>query len=122
MPSDRRPARAAVALGYEPGRDRAPKVLAAGRGWLAERIVEAAEAAGVPIHEDAPLAELLAQVAPGEEIPPEAWEAVAEILAFLMRVDARLAEEASRAPADPAARPSDERPSPPPSGTGTPSA
>lgn len=77
----------AAALAYRSGRDSAPKVIAAGKGRIAEKILTTARAAGVPIREDPGLAEILSRLDPGEEIPPETYRAVAEILAFLYRVD-----------------------------------
>ncbi len=79
----------AAALAYRPGKDSAPRVTAAGRGKVAERILEAARAAGLPIREDAALAEVLSRLDPGEEIPPDTYRAVAEVLAFLYRLDRR---------------------------------
>jgi flagellar biosynthesis protein len=77
-----------VALGYEPGGERtAPEVLASGVGLLAERIVERAHSAGVPVREDADLAEVLGNLPVGAEIPPELYEAVAEVLAFIYRMN-----------------------------------
>ncbi|GAB4263508.1 MAG: EscU/YscU/HrcU family type III secretion system export apparatus switch protein [Deferrisomatales bacterium] len=84
--SGSRPTRAA-ALAYRADRDRAPRVTASGKGRLAERIVDLARAAGVPVREDAALAEVLSRLDPGEEIPPETYRVVAEILAFLYRLD-----------------------------------
>jgi flagellar biosynthesis protein len=81
--------RRAAALAYRPGKDTAPRVTAAGRGLVAERILEAARAAGLPVREDPALAEVLSRLDPGEEIPPETYRAVAEILAFLYRLDRR---------------------------------
>ncbi|MHB8764649.1 MAG: EscU/YscU/HrcU family type III secretion system export apparatus switch protein [Deferrisomatales bacterium] len=77
----------AAALAYRPGQDGAPRVTASGRGRVAERIVETARAAGVPVREDPGLAEVLAHLDPGDEIPPETYRAVAEVLAFLYRAD-----------------------------------
>lgn len=76
----------AVALQYELG-ERAPKVLASGAGELAKRILELAEKNKVPVHQDSSLAEILSKVAVGQEIPPETYQVVAEILAFLYRTD-----------------------------------
>lgn len=76
--------RTAVALRYRPVDDRtAPKVVASGRGWVAERILEAAFAHGIRVREDADLAEILAAVDLDEEIPVEAFIAVAEILRYV---------------------------------------
>jgi flagellar biosynthesis protein len=60
----------------------APEVVAAGRGALAERILESARAAGVPVHEDPQLADALASLALGSEVPEDLWAAVAEVLAW----------------------------------------
>jgi flagellar biosynthesis protein len=79
--------RHAAALRYEgPG---APKVVAAGRGEIAKRIIEEAKAAGVPIRDDAPLAEALGKLELQAEIPEELWVAVAEALVWAHRVDLR---------------------------------
>lgn len=84
MPADRR-ARA-VALAYEPG-DGAPKVVAKGRGLLAEEIIERAKAAGVFVHESPDLVNLLMQVDLDDRIPPNLYVAVAELLAWLYRLE-----------------------------------
>jgi len=76
--------RAAVALRYAPVDSRsAPKVVASGRGWLAEKIIEVAEAHGVSIRHDADLAEVLSAIEVGREIPVEAFVTVAEILRYV---------------------------------------
>ena len=76
----------AVALGYEPGKDLAPKVLAKGRGALAEKIMEVARAHGIPLQEDPILVELLAKVEIDQEIPSVLYQAVAEVLAFVYQL------------------------------------
>lgn len=74
----------AVALSYDPSdKEQAPSVLASGKGALAERIMAEAEAHGVPIHKDADLVQILAATEIGEEIPVEAFIAVAEILRYV---------------------------------------
>jgi flagellar biosynthesis protein len=60
----------------------APRVVAAGRGHVAAAILETAREAGVPVHEDPELADALAQLALGDEVPEELWAAVAEVLAW----------------------------------------
>lgn len=81
---DASPARTAVALRYQPADAyAAPKVVASGRGWIAEKILEVAFAHGVKVREDADLAEILAAVDLDEEIPVEAFIAVAEILRYV---------------------------------------
>jgi flagellar biosynthesis protein len=82
----------AAALRYEPGADTLPKIVAAGRGALAERMLAAAEAAGIPIRKDADLAALLAAVDTDSDIPVEAMLAVAEILAVIYRANGKLKE------------------------------
>ena len=86
-PQRRVPRQLAVALGYQPGRERAPEILARGGGLLAERILEAAREHGVPVHEDADLAEVLARLDVGSEVPEELYEAVAQLLAFIYRMN-----------------------------------
>ena len=81
------PRQVAVALGYQPGEGAAPEVLASGVGLLAERIVQAARTSGIPVHEDADLAEVLGRLDVGAEIPAELYDAVAEVLAFIYRMN-----------------------------------
>jgi flagellar biosynthesis protein len=81
----RPPARTASAIRY-PGSG-APKLVATGRGDIAERILEAARDAGVPVHEDPLLAEALARLELGTEIPPALYQAVAEVLVWALRLD-----------------------------------
>lgn len=84
--------RRAVALRYDRDGDLPPIVAASGQGFLADRIVEIAEANGVPVHRDKPLSELLARMEAGTPIPMIAFSAVAEILARIYRTDRELAE------------------------------
>lgn len=72
----------AIALQYDVG-DEAPRVIASGRGALAERIVERAKEADVPVHKDDKLAATLSKLDIGDAIPPELYEVVAEILVFV---------------------------------------
>lgn len=76
----------AIALEYDPSED-APKVIASGRGLLAERIIERAKENRVPIHQDSKLADTLSRLEVGEMIPPELYEVVAEILVFVDAMD-----------------------------------
>lgn len=76
----------AVALSYNPQED-APKIIAAGKGALAERIIEKARDAQVPIHQDDKLADTLSRLDIGDMIPPELYEVVAEILVFVDAMD-----------------------------------
>ena len=76
----------AIALEYDPSED-APKVIASGRGILAEKIIERAKEADIPVHQDDKLANTLARLDIGEMIPPELYEVVAEILVFVDAMD-----------------------------------
>lgn len=76
----------AIALSYDPNDD-APKVVASGRGILAEKIIEKAQEFDVPIHKDDKLADTLSRLEIGEMIPPELYEVVAEILIFVDSMD-----------------------------------
>jgi flagellar biosynthesis protein len=69
----------AVALKYK----EFPTIVAKGGGELARRIIEIAELYGIPIYEDPDLIEILSHLDVGEEIPPELYEVIAEVLAFL---------------------------------------
>ena len=81
---DKAPETVAVALTYKPdSKDQAPVVAASGRGYLAERIKEMAEELDIPIRQDADLVEILAATEVGQEIPVEAFVAVAEILRYV---------------------------------------
>lgn len=82
-------ARRAVALRYKPGKDHAPKVAAKGTGHVAEKIVEMARAQQIPIREDKNLVQVLARLELEQEIPPEVYRAVAEILSFIYRLSQR---------------------------------
>ena len=86
---DRRPNRrkTAAALRYRRDADAVPRVTASGRGAIAEKILKLAQEAGIPIREDASLVEVLARLDVGSEIPPQLYRAVAEILAFVYRMD-----------------------------------
>ena len=76
----------AIALEYDPS-DEAPRVVASGRGLLAEKIIERAKESDVPIHRDDKLADTLSRLEIGEMIPPELYEVVAEILLFVDSMD-----------------------------------
>ncbi len=77
----------AVALRYDRDRDLVPVVAAKGRGLIAERIKTIAEENGIPLQEDHALAEYLMSLDLYEEIPPELYQVVAEILAFIYSMD-----------------------------------
>lgn len=79
-------AKTAVAVAYQPG-ERAPKILAAGKGEIAERIIETAKENDVPFYQDNQLADTLSKLEIGSTIPPELYEVVAEILVFVDDMD-----------------------------------
>ena len=83
----------ASALSYEPGEHKAPKVIATGKGQIAEKIIEKAKEANIPIYEDAHLAEALSGIKLGSEIPAELYDVVAEVLAFISRLDEKYKKE-----------------------------
>ena len=86
--SARRPSgKRAAALRYD-GRD-APRIVASGRNLVAEKILEAAQEAGVPVREDAVLAQALETLELDTEIPPELYRAVAQALAWAYRLTGR---------------------------------
>ncbi len=76
----------AVALEYDPN-DEAPRIIATGKGILAEKIIEKAKEANVPLHQDNELADTLSRLDIGDMIPPELYEVVAEVLVFVDAMD-----------------------------------
>lgn len=94
MSEERERSKQAAALSYEAGQT-APKVVAAGRGLVAEKIIAAAMEAGVPVRSDPALARALAALDLGEEVPEAMYRAVAEALAWAYRLDAQTAERSS---------------------------
>jgi flagellar biosynthesis protein len=87
------PAKKAVALRYNPEKEKAPRVIGKGLGLVAEQILELAREHNIPIHEDRDLVEVLAKLDPGQEIPSETYLIVAEILSFIYKAN----EAASKA-------------------------
>ena len=85
------PTHFAVALKYEQGKMRAPKLIAKGADFMAKRIRELAAEAGIPIVERAPLARAIYKMVDvGEEIPEQFYSAVAEILAYVYELNRRV--------------------------------
>ena len=80
----------AVALKYDDKKNKAPRVIAKGRGDIAEKIIEVAKAHNVPLYEDKNLVQLLEALELETEIPPELYRAVAEVLAFIYRLNGRV--------------------------------
>ncbi len=81
----------AAALRYEAGADPAPRVVAKGRGAIAEEIIRRAQDGGVPIHESRELAAALMQFELDQQIPPALYVAVAEVLAWAYQLEMEVA-------------------------------
>lgn len=77
----------AVALKYEIERDNAPKVIAKGRGHVAEHILETAQKNSVPVYQDKTLVNMLMALEIDREIPPELYKAIAEVMAYVYKMD-----------------------------------
>ncbi len=91
-PSERK---AAVAIRYDIDRDKAPLVIASGRGPVADEILRIAEDNKIPLYEDPEMAKLLSKLELDTEIPPELYTLVAEVLFFVYKLD-RMAEKRER--------------------------
>ncbi|MBV8246422.1 MAG: EscU/YscU/HrcU family type III secretion system export apparatus switch protein [Candidatus Eremiobacteraeota bacterium] len=85
-----RPRPAAAALKYDPVKAEAPEIIATGRGLIAEEIVAIAKEHGVPLHQDAALVEALARLDVTDVLPRELYAVVAEVLAYVFRLDQRV--------------------------------
>ncbi len=81
----------AIALRYDEDREAAPRVVAKGAGHVAERIIEMAKANEIPVRDDPDLVQTLAQLDLGDLIPAELYPAVAEVLAYVYRMNGRKA-------------------------------
>jgi flagellar biosynthesis protein len=84
----RPPIKTAVALQYERGKAPAPKVAATGRGHVADRIIQIAREHNVPVREDPDLVQLLAKLDLGATFPGELYPVIAEVFAFIYRINA----------------------------------
>lgn len=82
--------RQAVALRYQRGRDSSPRVTASGKGRIAEIIMKKAEEAGVALMEDPDLVSMLGKIPVGQTIPPPLYRAVAEVLAYVYRINKKI--------------------------------
>jgi flagellar biosynthesis protein len=79
----------AVALKYDGKKDKAPRVVAKGRGAIAEKIIDIAKEHHVPLYEDKNLIQILEALDLETEVPPELYRAVAEVLAFIYRLNGK---------------------------------
>lgn len=73
----------AVALRYKPGLEQAPRIIAAGKGKIAEKIIRIAKEHNIHVHNDPDLVEILSELELNSEIPPELYVVVSEILVFI---------------------------------------
>jgi len=85
----------AVALSYEAMKNDAPKVIAKGKGIVADNILEKAKENNIPIQEDPTLIELLSKLNINDRIPEELYQAVAEVFAFVYRTDKEVGKSKS---------------------------
>lgn len=86
----------AAAIKYDPAKSPAPRLTAKGLGAVAEKIIERAIAAGVPLREDPDLAAALAKLPVDTQIPQALYQAIAEVLAFIYRLNQREKEKPGR--------------------------
>lgn len=86
MSEEKKKRKKAAAIQYAPG-EPAPTVIAKGKGVIAEKILEKAEEANLPVYKDEKLVEELTKIDIGDYIPPELYTVVAEILVFVTDLD-----------------------------------
>lgn len=87
MTEQKHPRKEAIALSYDPNEGDAPRVVAKGKGKIAENILDKAKEHDVPIQEDPTLVELLGQLDVDEKIPEQLYQAVAEVFAYIYQMD-----------------------------------
>lgn len=92
---DKKP-KQAIALSYTQQENTAPKVVAKGSGYMAEKILASAKQHSVPVYQNKTLASMLMAIDLDRQIPPELYQAVAEVLAYIYRVDQRLGNGINR--------------------------
>lgn len=77
----------AVALRYDSTKGNAPKLIASGKGLIADKIIEIAKENQIPFYKDSALADTLLELNLNQEIPPELYQVIAEILIFVYKTD-----------------------------------
>jgi flagellar biosynthesis protein len=87
------PQQEAVAIRYDRDRENAPRVVAKGKGYVAEQLLAIARRHAVPVYQNQTVTQLLMAVELDREIPPELYQAVANVLAYVYRMDGRAAEK-----------------------------
>jgi len=90
---DDKPQQQAIALSYQQANNTAPKVVAKGSGFVAEKILTTAKQHGVPVYQNKTLVSMLMAVELDREIPPELYQAVAEVLAYIYRIDQKIGKK-----------------------------
>jgi len=80
----------AVAIKYNKTQDKAPRVVAKGKGTIAQKIIDIAQKNDIPLYKDRDLAHLLESLDLDTEIPPELYRVVAEVLVFIYRLNAKV--------------------------------
>lgn len=88
--------RTAVALKYDRESQAAPKILAKGKGGIADRILQLAVEKGIPLYRDPELIEVLGQLDVGSDIQPELYQAVAEVLIFIYKMNRKKKSQGAR--------------------------
>ncbi len=83
----------AVALRYKQGEDAAPLVVAKGQGAIADKIIAIAEQHDIPLYQDPDLVEILTTIDLGHHIPTDLYQAVAEVLAFVYRMNGQYSQQ-----------------------------
>ncbi len=86
----------AAALRYDPDKDNAPRVVAAGKGVAAANIIKTAREHNIPLYTDAVLTHALSKLLLGSEIPVELYEVVAKILVYISRIDTKYGESVAQ--------------------------
>ncbi|HEX7555551.1 MAG TPA: EscU/YscU/HrcU family type III secretion system export apparatus switch protein [Leptolinea sp.] len=92
-PPEEKHIKTAIALVYDPKLDNAPKVIASGRGEIADKILQIAQASQIPIREDPILAQALSMIDLEKEIPAELYAVVAEVLGWVYRLRNKTIED-----------------------------
>lgn len=82
-----------AAIRYDPEQENVPVIVALGHGHIAEKILEKAKENDIPVVQDEGLAQLLSKLSVGDEIPPEVYKVVAQILLFVSSMDSSYGEK-----------------------------
>ena len=88
-----KPKQQAVALSYQQKNNTAPKVIAKGSGYIAEKIIATATHNSIPVYQNKTLVSMLMAIELDREIPPELYQAVAEVLAYVYRIDQKIGKK-----------------------------